>query len=99
MDAQVTFHNVQADAFARVRDRVLGLHEGTLVDGTPEAIHSRGVRAQVEFDGDAGDLHVRIDAVPAIVTRGHVIGWLHDALVAAESEPVPETAPTERSAS
>ena len=33
------------------------------------------------------------DVVPDIVTRGYVLGWLHDALVAAGTEPAPATAP------
>lgn len=86
MDAQVTFHNVDAAAYSEVRERVLGLHEGVVADDAPQAIQCRGVRAEVEFDEDARDLHVRIDVVPSIVTRGYVLGWLHDALLAAETE-------------
>jgi hypothetical protein len=89
MDAQVTFHHVGPAAFARVRERVLGLHEGQVVDGSPEVILCRGVRGQVEFDEQTGDLRVRLDVVPDIVTRGYVLGWLHDALLAAGTEPAP----------
>jgi hypothetical protein len=93
MDAQVTFHNVDPSAYSEVRERVLGLHEGVVADDTLEAIHCRGVRAQVEFDEDARDLRVRIDVVPSIVTRGYVLGWLHDALLAAETDDAPASTP------
>jgi hypothetical protein len=86
MEPHVTFHNVGSTAVAAVRERILTLHEGAPFEAGPGAIECRGVVAAAEHDEQARKLSVRIDAVPPIVTRGYVVGWLLDALVAAESE-------------
>jgi hypothetical protein len=80
MEPHVTFHNVGPEAAAAVRERVLTLHEGATSATDPQAIEALGVRAAVDFDEQGRTLQVRIDAVPPIVTRGYVVGWLLDAL-------------------
>lgn len=86
MEPHVTFHDVGSAAVAAVREQVLTLYEGAPFDADPGAIQCRGVLAAVEHDEQARTLLVRIDAVPPVVTRGFVVGWLLDALLAAERE-------------
>jgi hypothetical protein len=86
MEPHVTFHNVGSAAAAAVREQIVTLHDGTTSDSDPQTIECRGVRAVADYDEQARKLQVRIDVVPSIVTRGYVVGWLLDALIAAESE-------------
>jgi hypothetical protein len=82
MESHVTFHDVAPEAVAALRRQLLEDLEGVAAEEDDGRIHARGVHGALEYDEPAAELHVRIYAVPRIVTTGYVTGWLHDALLA-----------------
>jgi hypothetical protein len=90
MHTHVTFHSVEPGAYANVRERVLGE-----LDGTEDAggLLCRGVRAAVDYEEGDRQLHLRIDALPPLATKGQIVGWVHDALLAADQSKPPVQSP------
>jgi hypothetical protein len=84
MAIEVTFSGVSERAFRTLMERIMGIHEGVISDSAEGVIECRGVRGTLKHDQESRSLRAVIHYVPAIVTHGYVIGWLHDAVCAAD---------------
>jgi hypothetical protein len=82
----VTFHSVDPAVFARLKDAVLGLHGGSLVEDSSDVVECQGVSAKFQYSEQDKQLQLAILTTPELVSRGHVIGLVHDALVRSDAE-------------
>lgn len=80
----VTFHGVSPGAYHSVRKRLLTLLEGVEVAEERDALEVRGVRGRLHYDESSGSVTAVLHEVPAVVSRGYVTGWLHDAFNSAD---------------
>ncbi len=76
----ITFHNVSTAAFEALQHRLHEHYDGAQ-DG--DALQVLGVRGTLSYDEESASVTAHIHQVPAIVSRGYVVGWLCDALVEA----------------
>lgn len=75
----VTFHNVSPAAFEALQHRLE--HFDGAQDG--DVLHVLGVRGTLSYDEESAAVTAELHQVPAIVSRGYVVGWLCDALIEA----------------
>jgi hypothetical protein len=76
---EVTIHNVSPELFDNLKGAVLGKFGGKAL-GSGNELDVSGVRATYSYDAKANALTVGVLSTPALVTAGHVLGQLYDAL-------------------
>jgi len=79
---QVTIHGIGEPQFAAFKAHFSAFHDFTFTPAASGklAVSGRGVRGTLLRDGATGDVTVTIDAHPAVVTTGYLLGLVYDQL-------------------
>lgn len=74
----VTFSNVPAVAFERLREQLIGVHEA--IHTGEGLMECQSIVCRYVYDETARSLALSVISTPRVVTQGYIIGWVHDAL-------------------